>query len=281
MLVHYFLPSPALREHIRLLQLVHFVFDDTAILPYKPYWPRPEQCLAFYTRQTETVKYVGSDVSLEKPRSALIGQPSIVTNRYVGREFLLFQVVFQPGALFRLTGLSAQELTNQFFDAEAVFGPELRLVNERLNSTASYADMTAIVEAFLQSLISKRGAVLSRHSLRPIDRVSQFMLANPTPVSLDWLAGQACLSTRQFYENFRERTGVSPKLYSRIIRFDNAMKISNAQPKKDWLSIALEVGYHDYQHMVRDFKEFTTLTPAEFSRRESQAPERTFGIVEM
>ena len=25
--------------------------------------------------------------------------------------------------------------------------------------------------------------------------------------------------------------------------------------------IALELGYHDYQHMVRDFKEFIRLTP--------------------
>ncbi|MEZ0483449.1 helix-turn-helix domain-containing protein [Fibrella aquatica] len=280
MLVHYFQPNPALREYVRLFQIVHFVFDDSVVLPVKPYWPRPEHCLAFYTRHTETVRYVGNDTPLQKPRSALIGQPSIVTNRHVGREFLLFQVVFQPGALFRLTGLPVQELTNQFIDAEALWGPEIRLVNERLNSTNNYTDMTAIVELFIRVLIDTRSSRQSRYSIRPIDKVSQFMLTNPTPVSLDWLASQACLSTRQFYERFVERLGISPKLYSRIIRFDNAMKISNAQPGKDWLSIALEVGYHDYQHMARDFKEFTTLTPAEFSKQESQAPERAFGIIE-
>ncbi|MBO0951484.1 helix-turn-helix domain-containing protein [Fibrella forsythiae] len=280
MLVHYFPPSPALREYVRLFQIVHFVFDDKTVLPVKPYWPRPEHCLAFYTRHTETVRYVGSDIQIDKPRSALIGQPSIVTNRHVGREFLLFQVVFQPGALFRLTGLLAHELTNRFLDAETVFGAELRLVNERLNSTASYTEMTSIVETFMYYLIARRSAAVSRFSLRPIDKVSRFMLDSPSQVSLDWLAGQACLSTRQFYENFMHRTGISPKLYSRIIRFDSAMRVSNAQPNKDWLSIALEVGYHDYQHMVRDFREFTSLTPTEFSRQESQAPERAFGIVE-
>jgi Helix-turn-helix domain len=259
MLVHYFQPNPALREYVRLFQIVHFVFDDSVVLPVKPYWPRPEHCLAFYTRHTETVRYVGNDTPLQKPRSALIGQPSIVTNRHVGREFLLFQVVFQPGALFRLTGLPVHELTNQFIDAEALWGPEIRLVNERLNSTDNYTDMTAIVELFIRVLIDTRSSRQSRYSIRPIDKVSQFMLTNPTPV---------------------ERLGISPKLYSRIIRFDNAMKISNAQPGKDWLSIALEVGYHDYQHMARDFKEFTTLTPAEFSKQESQAPERAFGIIE-
>jgi len=280
MLVHYFPPSPALREYVRLLQIVHYVFPDTAIVPFKPYWPRPEHCLTFYARQTETVEYVNSGQQMHKPRSALIGQPTIVTNRHVGREFLAFQVVFQPGALFRLLGLSGHELTNTFVDAEAVFSSEIQLVNERLSSTDQYAEMTGIVETFIHYLIKKRSAALSRFSLRPIDQVSQFMLENPSTVSLDWLASQACLSTRQFYRNFTERMGISPKLYNRIIRFDNAMKINNAQPSKDWLSIAIELGYYDYQHMVRDFKEFTQLTPSEFALLDSHAPERAFGLKE-
>ncbi|MBC7921011.1 MAG: AraC family transcriptional regulator [Ferruginibacter sp.] len=278
--LRYFPPSPALREYVRLLQLVHFVFPAGTVLPFKPYWPRPEQCLTFYARQTETVEYVDSGRQVRKPRSALIGQPAIVTNRHVGREFLLFQVVFQPGALFRLTGLPAHELTNTFVDAEAVFDPEIRLVNERLSSTDVYAEMTGIVEGFIHYLIKRRRATPSRFSIRPVDKVGLFMLQNSSPASLDWLANQACLSTRQFYQNFIQRTGISPKLYNRIIRFDNAMKISHAQPTKDWLSIALASGYYDYQHLVRDFKEFTTLTPREFSQRDSQAPERSFGLVE-
>lgn len=280
MLIHYFLPSPALREYVRLLQLVHYVFPDTAIVPFKPYWPRPEHCLSFYVRQTETVEYVNSGQRVHKPRSVLIGQPTIVTNRHVGREFLLFQVIFQPGALFRLVGLSGYELTNTFVDAEAVFSSEIRLVNERLNSTDQYEEMTGIVETFIQYLIAKRSAALSKFSLRPIYKVSRFMLENPSAVSLDWLSSQACLSTRQFYHNFTERMGISPKLYNRIIRFDKAMKINNAQPSKDWLSIALESGYYDYQHMVRDFKEFTQFTPSEFALLDSHAPERALGLKE-
>jgi AraC-like DNA-binding protein len=69
-------------------------------------------------------------------------------------------------------------------------------------------------------------------------------------------------------------------MYSRIIQFDNAVKLKNAQPQKDWLSIALELGYYDYQHLVRDFKEFTYLTPAQFYLQDSQAPERKFGYKE-
>jgi AraC-like DNA-binding protein len=71
--------------------------------------------------------------------------------------------------------------------------------------------------------------------------------------------------------------GVSPKVYSRIIRFDQAVKIKNAYPEQDWLSIGLQSGYYDYQHMVKDFKEFTGLTPIQFYLLDSHAPERKFG----
>ncbi|MCY7356161.1 MAG: helix-turn-helix domain-containing protein, partial [Rudanella sp.] len=208
--------------------------------------------------------------------STLNGQYSIVTNRHVGRDFMVFQVQFQPGALFRLTGIPSHELTNSFVDAEGVFSTEVRLVNERLSYSRHYTEMIPIVEDFLLYLVNRS----KRKELRPIDKVSRFLLQQPGTMSLDWLADQACLSQRQFYRQFMEREGVSPKLYARIARFGNAMKIKNAQPAKDWLSVALELGYYDYQHLVRDFKEFTNLTPNGFLLADGHSPERVFGVVE-
>ncbi len=272
----YRLPCPALREYVRLLQLVGCEFPaDWPVLPVKAYWPRAENCLSFFPKDPEKVTYGFDGTPLESPRSRVYGQHSIVTNRHVGRDFMVVQVQFQPGALFRLTGIPAQELTNAFVDAEAVFGLELRRVNERLSYTRHPGDMVKVVEAFLLHLVRH-----TKKPVRPIDRVSHFLLQSPSVASLDWLADQACLSQRQFYRQFVERAGVSPKLYARIARFENAMKLKNAQPANDWLSVAIELGYYDYQHLVRDFKEFTRLTPNEFLLADAKSPERAFGVVE-
>ena len=280
MIYEYRLPAPSLREYVRLLQLIHLDFSGAAVVPFKPYWPRPDNCLAFYPRDLETVEYINNGHRQAKPRSALIGQPTIVTNRFVGRDFFVFQVVFQPGALYWLTGLPSSELTNTFVDAEAVFSAEIRQVNERLSSTGDYEEMVRIVENFLHFLIRR-----SRRDSLPIDKVSRLMLNNhstqsPSMRSMEWLAGEACLSTRQFYRKSVERLGISPKLFDRIVRFDQAIKLRNAYPGKDWLSIALEANYYDQKHLIRDFREFTALTPTQFAQQESQAPERSFGIAE-
>lgn len=269
------LPSPALREYVRLFQLIGCRFPDGVPVPVKAYWPRPEHCLSFFPRDPERMEYGHDGRVLDSPRVRLYGQHVVATNRHVGRDFMVFQVVFQPGALHRLTGLPASELTNTFVDAEAVFPTEIGRVSERLRNTRHPSEMVAVVEEFLGGLIRRAAA-----PPRLLDRVSQLLLQRSGAVSLDWLAGQACLSPRQFHRQFVARHGIGPKLFARVARFDHAMRLRNAHPETDWLTVALHTGYHDYQHLVRDFQQFTTQTPTGFWLRERQAPERAFGKAE-
>jgi AraC-like DNA-binding protein len=269
----YLLPDGALREYVWQYQIVGFEFNDAVHVPYKSNWPRPENCLAFYPRDPVILFDVAHENKVyQKPRSAILGQPYCVTNRQIGRNFISFQVVFQPGALYRLTRIPANQITHGFIDAEAVFSSEVQQVNNRLSSTDDCKEMIRIVEDFLFYLIRN-----SVPEVRPIDKVAHYILNHPKNISLDWLAREACLSRKQFYRKFIERMGVSPNLYSRIISFDQAVKYKNAFPEKDWLTIAVDLGYYDYQHLVNDFKEFTKMTPNEFYLQDSNAPERSFG----
>ena len=90
---------------------------------------KTENCLSFFPKDPEKSGYGLDGLLMESPRSRIHGQHSIVTNRHVGRDFLVFQVVFQPGALFRLTGIPINELTNTILDAETVFSSEIKKVN--------------------------------------------------------------------------------------------------------------------------------------------------------
>lgn len=275
MLLQDFLPAPALRDHVRLYRLLRVVFDRSADIPCKAYTPRPENVLSFYPRDTEVVEYPGRKATIRKVRSALIGQQSIITNRHIGQDFFLFQVIFQPGGLYRLTGIPSCELHNQYIDAESVFSAEICRVNERLSSTDSIPEMTLIVEDFLFHLLR-----CARQKDSSVDVVGQIMLAATEPQSLDWLARASCLCNKQFERTFQERIGINPKYFARIVRFDRAFRMKNKHPHKDWQHIAFDCGYYDYQHLVRDYKEFTQMTPTAFYLQDSRAPERTFGLSE-
>jgi AraC-like DNA-binding protein len=275
MLLKDFLPCAEVREFVRLYRIVHFSFDKHTVTPTKAYAPRPEQCLAFYPRDVEQVEYSMSGRSVRDLRVAITGQQLEVSGRKVGNDFLILQVVFQPTGLFRLTGVPSFELTNQYLDAEAIFGNEVRLVNEQLYHASSYDDMLAIANRFLVKHI-RRERIKDHHG---VDSIGDLILHHHKQ-SLDWFADQSCLSVKQFERKFKERCGVTPKLFARITRFDRASRLKSINPDMDWLSISLQCGYSDYQHLVRDFKDFTGVTPVGFYHLESKAPERQFGLNE-
>jgi hypothetical protein len=58
--------------------------------------------------------------------------------RMIGKEFLSLQVVFQPGAFYRLTGIAMHEIANQYLDATEIFGAGIEEVNEQLSHASSF-----------------------------------------------------------------------------------------------------------------------------------------------
>lgn len=273
MVLSEFTPSPPLANFVRAYRIVQFVFAGVTNLPYKPYPPRPEHCLSFYPRDTETVEYVNSCKKITNLKTVLMGQQDEVTNRYVGRDFLVFQVVFRPGALYRLTGIPSWELNNSYFDAETVFPKHIKEVNDKLNDAKGFNEMVAVVESFLLKAVNR--CVREFHRM---DDLSNIILQSADNISIQWLAKESCLSLRQYERKFKERMGISPRYFNKIVRFENAFRLKNKSPHLDWLSIAIQCGYHDYQHLAKDYKAFTNQSPTGFHLLDNAAPERKFGV---
>lgn len=275
MLLKDFIPAPEVQEYIQLYRIVHLVFNEGSIIPAKAYPPRPEQCLAFYPFDRESVRFSSSNKQESNIPVVLYGQFTEVTHRTIGSSFLVVQIIFKPGALYRLTGIPAHELNNQYINAELVFNKTVHEVNEQLFLAKNYEEMILIINSFVRTLIRS-----IKQPILPIDQVCFNMLSNESMYSIDEIAKQAFYSNRQLERKFKERTGLNPKLFQRVIAFDNAFRMKNSFANRDWLRIAMECGYHDYQHLVKAYKDFTGLSPTAFHRLEEKAPERKFGLTE-
>lgn len=269
-------PSIHLQPYIRKHQIIRFKFGAIEAIPVKAYTPRPEICLVFNLRDTQVISYNNGTLQKQTYKCTIHGQHTELTYRHVSQDFWSLQIVLQPTALYRLTGISPIALNNTFIDAEAIWGRQILNTHEEMNNLDDPFKAIPIAERFIEKIIKKT------NSLRlGVDLVSQQMLTQFTPVPMEKLANNACLSVRQFHRLFTEMIGVGPKMYDRIARFEKVTKLKNAQPHKDWLTLALELGYYDYQHLVRDFKEFTALTPNQFLIAEGKSPESSFGMVEV
>ncbi|GAB3950929.1 AraC family transcriptional regulator [Spirosoma harenae] len=263
------LPSLPLQPFIQNYLLVHFDFLPEEFQT-KPYPTRIEQALIFFARGYIKSHDPHSGVIVKVANNALFGQHVSRVNfqTFTEPDFLMLMVIFQPGAMYRLLGFSNSELTNEFCNAELMINVELQSVNDQIANARNYQEMLEQVEAYL--LRKLRKVKINAH---PIDRIGQLLLYNPVPFSLDWLADQANLSPRQFERKFVERMGVGPKLYSRISRFHKVFLQKERAPHLDWLTIAVQYGYTDYNHLAKDFKQFANVTPNLMLKEYSKRPE--------
>ena len=274
MLLKEFKPGAQIAEFVQCYRIVHFKFDKSTPLPCKIYPPKPENVLHFFLKDGFAVEdNNGRKINL--PPIAFFGQRTGITKQFTGSDFFNLQVVFQPAAIFRLTGIPSTALTNQKVDATAIFPGGIRSVYEQLQHAASHQQMLLIADKFIEGLVRQ-----AKKEVHLLDTVSKLMMQTNGNISLDMLAREACLCTKQFNRKFNERAGVNPKTFSRIIRLTKAINIRNAHPHIDWLRIAIEGGYFDYQHLVKDYKDLTGLSPNEYHFHETKSPEKILGLTD-
>ena len=268
-------PHPALQPFVKEYMLIHFNFSGlTGERPSKLLEARAEQSIIFYPSGVFTKANPLLDKRFIVPPTIVQGQ--LLTNwyHYYPEDFKLVKIIFHPGGLFHLLGQAPTTyFTDAVTDAESVLGKEISEIIQQLMNTEQYLKMIQTVDAYLFAKFRKL-----KLRIEPIDRINALLQAKHTGFSLDYLADQACLSYRQFERKFKERNGVSPKLFVRIARFNRAHAMKEENPSKDWLDIAISCGYSDYQHMVKDFKQFAGVTPVAMLEADVQSPEKLLGL---
>ncbi len=267
-------PGLSLQSIVEVYRLRHFIIPKHVNILPKPYPTRPEQCMAFYIKGFEITEACSLNKKQRRPRAVISGQYTQLINRYSGSsEFLMIQVVFLPGALFRLTGIPAKEFQDQHIDLELIFPVECKRILEKLNNCSDYGKMIEVIEEFLIRI-----HLQSRREEHRADQIFRIMLQHPGKYSINWLAREACLSHRQFERKAYDLVGISPKLFARISRFIQSYDLKLKNKEWDWLSIAIMCNYHDYQHLAKDYKEFSNLNPNALFTAESYALERRLGL---
>ncbi len=185
----------------------------------------------------------------------------------------MFSVNFKPSALTKFLRLPLTEFVNERIDAEAILNPEIKQTHERMVNANSYECIVQIVEDYLWTRIQNL-----KSDFHPIEKVAQIISENPSNFKIEKMANYACLSISQFERKFMQQTGITPKFYARINRYYQAYQIKDKNPNANWLSIALETGYHAYQHLVKDFKQFSDTLPHSLLEAQANSPERILGI---
>ncbi len=263
-----FTPHILLQDFVQCIMVIHAESDIHSPPNVCPYPPTPQNSLFFYINDRISVKQEGSDDFILQPRSVIVGPQLTSVSLDINKSHKAVRVGFHPGGLYRLLGESLSKMVDDSFDAEDVFGQEIKEVNDRLQETGDFDSIRDIIENFLLKKVNtlKKGL--------PFDEAVRVMVKRNGNVTMEEIASMACLSLRQFERVSRDRIGFSPKLFGRLSRFSKAYRIRESFPGTSWTRIAYECGYFDQMHLIRDFKVFTGALPGDMDKKLEQVPVR-------
>ncbi len=164
----------------------------------------------------------------------------------------------QPAAAGALFGIDPESLVDSLIAIE----PPATLLAE-LQAAADWQAMVAPMNAWLLSLAK------GKRTDDPVALQASRLRQLSGNIAIQDLADAAGLSLRHFQRRFRQLTGLNPKHYARICRIGHAVHRKQLEPGASWTAIALEAGYSDQPHFIRDFKSLTGALPSGFLRGQS------------
>ncbi|HEX5151452.1 MAG TPA: helix-turn-helix domain-containing protein [Parafilimonas sp.] len=251
------LPAVELRSFIKCYTVTYFKFDSRSeMMPPRAYPVNPDEGLRFLVNGKLWAENPAAWTKQQLPGVSIIGQGTYRLNLFISPEFRMLYVQFQPGTLFKLLKIPMTMLLDQHIDASCILGTEINGVYEQMGECTSFDAMLQIVNNYFIKKFNRL-----KNDSRPIDVTGKLILQNPQAFNLEKTAREACLSNRQFEKRFEQLIGITPKYFARICRFYEAYVLKESHLELDWLSIAVQTGYHDYQHLVKDFKTFAGTTP--------------------
>lgn len=267
MQTQFYTPHPLLQEFINCIMIVHaeMTTDEPVVVCYPP---TPQHSLFFYINDRIKVKKETEPGFLLQPRSVVVGLQSRSVILDIGTNHKAVRVGFHPGGMYRLLGFSMFEMIDGSYDAADVFGNEMLDINNRLQEAGSFDEIKKVVEEFLIRKLKFLKQAL------PFDDAMLELLRNNGNLPMEQIASLACVSLRQFERISKERIGMSPKLYARLVRFSKAYRLRENFPLASWTSIAHECGYFDQAHFIRDFKEFAGVSPGTIEKELETMPVR-------
>ena len=167
----------------------------------------------------------------------------------------VFGIKFKPAALTQLFGLSMDMLVDKVASLSSVKIKQLKVL-ENIDLT-SHTAMVTSTENCLEKFIAEQ----ERNVV--IEKAIDLVFKSNGTITVAGICKELFITERQLQRLFKQYIGLSPKFYSRIIRFNYIFQLMK-EGKTSWLDITYHSGYFDQSHFIRDFKAFTGEDPSDY-----------------
>ena len=183
----------------------------------------------------------------------LVQEPNFVE---IPSDIFTFCVVFKPGGLFHfLPPIPIDEIAHASTTLEDIFGKEIARIEDALFECTTFEQRIFLIEKFLLKNLHAPNI--------QINAAAQLIQHAKGNIKIKSLSEHLNISTRQLRNIFKQKIGVPPKQFSRMMRFKNTLSIPPSE-NENMAQYANRMGYYDESHFIYEFKLFAGMTPSKY-----------------
>jgi AraC-like DNA-binding protein len=182
----------------------------------------------------------------------------------------LIGVVFEPGGFGPFVGDAVDLFSNRSICLGDVWGAAANSLRDRLCEAPSPRTKIETLEEFLRLRFADCASRRNTARLNAVEFALNAIQRAPSVATVRELARSTGWSERRFSQVFREEVGFSPKVWTRIQRFQRAMRQLHVGLDLPWAELALDCGYYDQSHFANEFKAFSGIDATSYCAVRSQ-----------
>lgn len=202
------------------------------------------------------------ELSSRQDKFTISGQVNFPAHIASDGDTEMIVAVFYPHTIGMFIDTPPSAFYNQEISGYDIGNKQLNLLADRIFDCADSETAVSLIEKWLTARIAPS------LNIERIGTSLTALLRSPS-ISIENLAGIACLGKKQYGRLFRECVGMNPKEYGRIVRFQRALRMMQLG-SRDYTGIAYATGYADQSHFIREFRQFSGITPKQLA--EYQTP---------
>jgi len=228
-------------------------------LGYHETTPGPLRRLELPSGEVHVIISFGPEVRCPAPVTSFVAAPhtshAIVDSD--GEQHGV-EVRLTPLGTHMLLGVPMHELADRVVALEDVLGRGGAELPERLHAAGSWPERFALLDRLLARRLEQ-----ARRPDAGVEHSWWRLVQTHGAASVEALADEVGWSRRHLFARFRDHTGLPPKVFARILRFQRAATLMADAGGPSLCEIALDCGYYDQAHLNRDFRAFAGRTPTE------------------
>ena len=161
--------------------------------------------------------------------------------------------------------MPADELAGQVVELDAVWGDAIWDWRDQLLAARTPDSKFGILERLLSQRLA-HNKLRQRHSNAIAWALDRY-LAEPDLQTITSVSSRVGFSHKHFIDLFRQQTGLSPKVFCRVRRFQKVLFEVQTRAEIKWVDVACSCGYFDQSHFAHDFNKFSGLNPSAYLGR--------------